>query len=123
MKDFDLEAAKAGKAVITRCGYPVRILCYDILNTGFPIVAAIQHDGKEVVERLTAIGRYHGPDGSDSKYDLFMAPERKYGAMWVNPNDGLTDCTQELYDTVAELKGNVWSIAKLPSFKIVEFEV
>lgn len=49
MKNFDLEAAKAGAPVCTRAGFPARIICSDARNEEFPIVAMvfITHHDKE----------------------------------------------------------------------------
>lgn len=45
MKNFDLEAAKAGAAVCTNLFEPVRILCFDRKSSLFPIVALINKTG------------------------------------------------------------------------------
>lgn len=46
MKKFNLEEAKAGKPVITRDGSEARIICFDMKNDLYPIVALIE-DGLE----------------------------------------------------------------------------
>lgn len=43
MKDFDLQAAKKGAPVCTRDGHKARIVCFDIRNNDFPIVAVIDY--------------------------------------------------------------------------------
>lgn len=75
MKPFNLEEAKAGAPVCTREGNPARIICFDVKDINFPIVALMGSptlDSEHVVTyRLN--GQYVG--GYDSKYDLFMAEE------------------------------------------------
>lgn len=84
MKEFDLEAAKAGKPVCTRDGRAARIICWDMKDTGgllrTPIVALINIDGSEVVRCYDE----HGidPISSNSADDLMMTSEKKEG--WVN---------------------------------------
>lgn len=49
MKDFDLVAAKRGAAVCTRDGRQARIICFDVDNPLFSIVAMVRDSvsGKE----------------------------------------------------------------------------
>ncbi len=61
MKEFDLEAAKAGARVTTEQGYPVRIICFDRKNniSESPIVALVSwDDGYEVVRSYDENGEY-----------------------------------------------------------------
>ena len=44
IKEFNLEQAKAGKAVCTRDGRRVRILCFDLKDNNFPICAAVEEE-------------------------------------------------------------------------------
>ena len=80
LKEFDLEAAKAGKPICTRDGREARIICFD-RNDLYPIVALIEcEDGKEI------IGAY-SKEGQTDIYeikgtDLMMLPKKKEG--WVN---------------------------------------
>ncbi len=79
LKEFDLEAAKAGKPVCTRDGRKARIICFDA-KCNKPIVALIYDCNKETVLQYLENGRFF-VDQID-KYDLMMLPEKKEG--WVN---------------------------------------
>lgn len=80
LKEFDLEAAKAGKPVCTRDGRKARIICFDA-KCNKPIVALIYDCNKETVLQYLESGRFF-VDQID-KYDLMMlSPKRKRG--WVN---------------------------------------
>lgn len=87
MKEFNLEAAKAGKPVCTRGGRPVRIICWDRQDPGeihFPIVALVKN-GKilENLEAYTIEGKWWGANSpNDDDFDLMMLPEKKQG--WIN---------------------------------------
>lgn len=79
LKEFDLEAAKAGKPVCTRDGRKARIICFDAKGK-MPIIALITNDKGD--ENLY---RYHN-SGSNFNFkgdsDLMMSPEKKEG--WIN---------------------------------------
>ena len=80
LKPFDLEAAKAGKPVCTRDGRKARIICFDLKNDEYPIVAAVGNDSSETLFSYTTNGEI--ADGIESDKDLMMLPEKKEG--WVN---------------------------------------
>lgn len=85
MKPFNLEAAKAGAAVCTRDGRKVRIICCDLKDDAFPIVAAIASaDGSyEAATTHTREGRfYEVEECSVDARDLFMASVQR--DVWVN---------------------------------------
>lgn len=68
MREFDLEAAKAGAAVCTKDGAKVRIICFDRISTKFPIVGLRRNtDNEEYVVTFTTNGRrfYTSKDGGD----------------------------------------------------------
>ena len=79
LKEFDLEAAKAGKPVCTRDGRKARIICFDLKNNVCPIVAVVEENNMEVLY-------YYDTKGLNcykrSEIDLMMLPEKKEG--WVN---------------------------------------
>lgn len=54
---FDLEKAKAGAKVVTRDGRDVRIVCWDVKDEVFPIVAIISNKEGEDVEIYTSNGK------------------------------------------------------------------
>ena len=58
MKNFDFEAAKRGAAVCTKCGMEVRIICFDRIDSIYPIVGLCRNnDGSEFVGSYTTDGR------------------------------------------------------------------
>lgn len=79
LKEFDLEAAKAGNPVCTRDGRKARIICFDAENDK-PIVALIYDCNRETVFQYLKSGRFF--TGQINGYDLMMLPEKKEG--WVN---------------------------------------
>lgn len=87
LKEFDLEAAKAGKPVCTRDGRKARIICFDanIMPGNKNILALIRKDtGSEYVEYYTSNGKFS--DSKDDINDLMMLPEKK--SVWVNIDKG-----------------------------------
>lgn len=79
LKEFDLEAAKAGKPVCTRDGRKARIICFDLNNKNFPIVAIINCDTEENAYQYDIDGVC---DEHDNNLNLMMSHEKKEG--WVN---------------------------------------
>ena len=87
LKEFDLEAAKAGKPVCTKDGRKARIICFD-RNDLYPIVALIEcEDGKEILGEYSNEGRTEIYETKG--IDLMMLPEKKEG--WVNVYYNRTD--------------------------------
>lgn len=83
LKPFDLDAAKAGKPVCTRDARKVRILCFDIMNKDFPIIAAVKENGEDIeyVASYTKEGKYCSDDLEENDFDLMMVLEKKEG--WI----------------------------------------
>jgi hypothetical protein len=77
-KPFDLEAAKAGKPVCTRDGRKARIICFDLNNKNFPIVAIINCDTEENAYQYDIDGVC---DEHDNNLNLMMIPKKKEG--WI----------------------------------------
>lgn len=84
-KPFDLEAAKAGKAIICRDGTPAKFIAY----------VEEAYSSKQVVVRIVSDISCHWRNGTfgmctysiDPKpKDLFMAPEKK--TVWVDIFEG-----------------------------------
>ena len=95
LKEFDLEAAKAGKPVCTRDGRKARIICFDAKDTegDLTIVALIEiREGYESIERYNMKGKYLIKGCNN--YDLMMLPEKKCG--WMNVYK------EQIYDTKEE---------------------
>lgn len=61
LKEFDLEAAKAGKPVCTRDGRKARIICFDA-KCNKPIVALIYDCNKETVLQYLEMVDFCRPD-------------------------------------------------------------
>ena len=78
LKEFNLEAAKAGKPVCTRDGRKARIICFDLNNKNFPIVAIINCDTEENAYQYDIDGVC---DEHDNNLNLMMFPEKKEG--WI----------------------------------------
>ena len=76
MRKFNLEEAKAGKAVVTRTGRPVRILCFDAKGSD-PIVGLIELDFTSYASTYNESGIFR--EGVESEQDLFMKSEKKEG--------------------------------------------
>ena len=80
LKPFDIQKAREGKPVCTRDGRKARIICFDLKNDEYPIVAAVENDSSETLFSYTTNGEI--ADGIESDKDLMMLPEKKEG--WVN---------------------------------------
>ena len=84
LKEFDLEAAKAGKPVYIRDGRKARIICFDAKRkNGQNIIALVPSKDYPGFEDLIAYpnnGNYQGGHKNDG--DLMILSEKKEG--WVN---------------------------------------
>lgn len=77
MKPFNLQEFQKdpSRKIVTRCGFPVRIICTDVKGSA-PIVAVIEEkDNTENVFRYESDGIMHGYHD----IDLFFAPEKHEG--------------------------------------------
>ena len=84
LKPFDIQKAREGYPVYTRDGHKARIICFDLKNDEYPIVAAVENDSSETLFSYTTNGEI--ADGIESDKDLMMLPEKKEG--WVNVYKG-----------------------------------
>ena len=85
MKQFDLKEylANPSRKVVTRKGYPVRILCTDRNLPTEEIVGLIMNnDGSEEVFSWNKQGKRFSLIDESSMRDLFFAPEKHEG--WIN---------------------------------------
>lgn len=73
MKDFDFKAAKYGATVCTRAGLPVRIICFDVNNYMFRIVAMVRDiaTGMETPQSYREDGGWL-PANTECSQDLMM---------------------------------------------------
>lgn len=106
MKEFDIENAKAGAPVHTVDDYMnVRILCFDVDNSDYPIVAAL-----EVAEGETEVRRYtlKGECAIGCTRPLDLTTEiRHEGWMLIAPE--VKYCYACIYDTQEEAKAKASS--------------
>ena len=91
LKEFNLEAAKAGKPVCTRDGRKARIICFDAKSEQ-PIIALVEdnHFG-EIITQHHENGAISESETRTSNSDLMMLPEKKEG--WVNVYKGIDGVT------------------------------
>lgn len=73
MKEFDFEAAKQGAAVCTRSGHPARIICSDVENILYRIVAVVRNiaTGMETSQTYREDGGWL-PANTECGQDLMM---------------------------------------------------
>lgn len=86
LKEFNLEAAKAGKPVCTRDGRKARIISFDrkLLFKGisYPIIALVEDTAKEeTIYGYNEKGKVMIEDDATYKDDLMMLPQKKEG--WI----------------------------------------
>lgn len=80
MKEFDINLAKQGKPICTRDGRKARIICWDLKNDGYCLVAAVEtKDNGNLEEILTydEDGIFTTDHEVNHNYDLRMAPEER----------------------------------------------
>ena len=114
MKKFDLEKAKAGAPVCTREGRKVRIVCFDVKNDKFPILALAENpDGTEDIMTYTRDGKYYNNElgFGQSEDDLMMADVTHGGWVLIDPE--VKHCFPFVFDTQeeAEAKASTATIA------------
>ena len=102
LKPFNLEAARSGKPVCTRDGRKARIICFDLKNEVYPIVAAIGNDSSETLLCYTLNGEIVKGNYKSDK-DLMMLPEKRKG--WINIHQ------YDVYKTKEEAEAKVFDKA------------
>lgn len=83
MKPFDLQAALAGKPVVTRGGKQVLAIHKMPHATKFNVVVTIE--GRDYPLCTNENGRYLVTDSVEHQHDLFMVPEVRYVNVWHSP--------------------------------------
>jgi len=92
------------KPVMTREGFPARILCTDRDHNGGPIVALVRNNaGRETVRCYSAEGSYFAIPNSRG-FDLINTPEKGYVNIWVERDGGKTqvNCSNTIRRTAEE---------------------
>lgn len=116
MKEFNFEAAKAGKPVCTRDGRSVRILCFD--RKGYedmPIMGLIDNGDRETSASWRPDGSITFCIGDSFKDgDLMMATEKREGWVNVYSFDG-----KRLADIIYKTKEDAIKNA-LPSVELID---
>lgn len=82
MKQFNVEEylKEHRRDIVTRDGRKARILCCDLKNDTYTVVAAVKDGNIEVPLTYTKQGK--AIQGRDSSSDLFFAPEKH--EVWTN---------------------------------------
>ena len=77
MKPFNLIEAKQGKPICTKKGNPARIICADLKNTIYTVVAAVYdfNTKNEDVVTYTSEGKFD--KGLKCAFDLYMVEDEK----------------------------------------------
>lgn len=110
MKNFDLEAAKRGAAVCTRGGCKARIICFNVNNPLFSIVAMVQDplSGKETPQSYRDDGGWL-PANTKCSQDLMMREDddenQELGKYWnhiIDANEMVKPATVQDFITVRE---------------------
>lgn len=103
LKEFNIEAAKAGKPVCTRDGRKARIISFDRHGEDCPIIALVvdskNAECEEVID-YTLDGICNENIINHNKYDLMMLPQKKEG--WVNIYKDFEDTVCCVYPTEKE---------------------
>ena len=101
---FDVEKAKNGAKVVTRCGYPARIGFYDVKNEIYPILALVQDGEYELPYSFTKNGRYHRNENIDSSYDLFIEVEEVEETDDYDPYKATVESIADMAERYSELQ-------------------
>lgn len=88
IKPFDLETYKNGAKVKTRNGREVRIICTDVKNPYYSIVALVKlDDGSEAFRTYTSEGKFMPFKNTISNDDLVIVEEVKEQEFWSDKED------------------------------------
>ena len=107
MEQFSLEKylANPSRKVVTRDGRNVRIVCTDMKNTSYPIVALItDKEAGEFCIEYTSDGKFRDLN-IEYTLDLFFAPEKHEGWVNVYRTQGKLGCVF-IYDSEKEARRN-----------------
>ena len=123
MKPFDLEAAKAGAPLITREGNPARIVCFDAQSETHPLLALVKVSGTPDYELATFVTE-QGEARKDSmtNSDLFMAPIKHEGWIYLHKHGARISCYSGVYATKEEAEASARLAGYLAIVAKVEWE-
>lgn len=84
LKPFNIDEARAGKPVYTRDGRKVRIVCFDMENDVYPILALISTNNQrgvpyEIMGNYTKDGKIVKDSAIEHNGDLMMVADKKEG--------------------------------------------
>ena len=99
MKAFDLDAAKRGAAVCTKSGMEVRIICFDRIDSIYPIVGLCRsNDESEFVGSYTTDGRKFCSTTDDR--DLMMRDDDYPEKLEKGEYDHIADASKMVEPTI-----------------------
>jgi hypothetical protein len=103
MKNFDLEAAKRGAAVCTRCGCKARIVCFNVDNPLFSIVAMVRDSvsGKETPQSYRDDGGWL-PANTKCSQDLMMRDDDYLEKLERGGYDHIADARKMVGPTIKQ---------------------
>ena len=103
MKNFDLEAAKRGAAVCTRCGCKARIVCFNVDNPLFSIVAMVRDSvsGKETPQSYRDDGGWL-PANTKCSQDLMMRDDDYLEKLERGGYDHIADARNRVGPTIKQ---------------------
>ena len=112
MKQFNLEEylKHPTRKVVTGDGRNVRIVCTDVKDDDYPILALVEQpedSDNEDVYSYTKDGHYYTSDTLPNENNLFFAPEKHEGWVNVHRSLGLVDlCCRCIFDSEEEARRN-----------------
>ena len=124
MKNFDLEAAKRGAAVCTRDGRSARIICFDVDNIEYSIVANVR-SGKQLKSESAQLycrsGKWY-PATAESGSDLMMRDDDYLEKLERGEYDHIADASKmvepnefEKHPRLAEYIRTMAATGQIPS--------
>lgn len=119
MKQFNLEQAKAGKAVVDHEGTPMKIVCFDAPGN-YPIIAV--YDSEDLLEmslacRFTLEGE--GDAMTPEGFDLFMAPEPSVGFLVILKQGGKRVAFPDIMTSQAEVEAALVALKATPGTEVL----
>lgn len=108
MEEFSLEKylKNPNRKIVTRDGKSVRIICTNMLDENYPVIALVNNEHSEQCHSYTTFGKLYAYQNRDCELDLLFAPQKKEG--WINlfkVNSATT--TGEVYNTEEEAKSAI----------------